>query len=209
MSNWFTSDTHWNHKNVIKYCNRPFKQVCNVCDGTKEDCAECNGDGFFPLVEEMNEKLIENWNKVVKPNDQVYHLGDLIFASKKAHVTELFKRLNGHIHWIYGNHDKSFRNAPGAAWQGDYKEVKINKQKFILSHYPFMSWNGQHNGTVMLHGHCHGNLKHNGTDLLIDVGTDCWNYTPAHVDEIMAEVEKIKAKNLNEHGKEILTRDHH
>ena len=50
---FFTSDTHFNHTNIIRFCNRPFKDVTH-----------------------MNETIIANWNSVVGPDDIIFHLGD-------------------------------------------------------------------------------------------------------------------------------------
>ena len=79
---FFTSDSHFCHKNIIEFCSRPFE-----------------------TVEEMNEKLVENWNKVVGPSDIVYHLGDFCFAGS-AEWHYLLGKLNGRIHLIIGNHDE-------------------------------------------------------------------------------------------------------
>ena len=77
---FFTSDTHFFHKNIIKYCNRPFGSV-----------------------EEMNEALVANWNSVVGPDDHVYHLGDFCFGNvEKWNWCLEPGRLNGHIHLILG-----------------------------------------------------------------------------------------------------------
>ena len=78
---WVTSDTHFNHANIIKYCNRPFSSV-----------------------EEMNEPIIANWNKVVSQGDTVYHLGDFALGNKSL-IPDFLERLNGHISFIMGNHD--------------------------------------------------------------------------------------------------------
>jgi calcineurin-like phosphoesterase family protein len=203
---WFTADTHFKHTNVIRYCNRPFKK--GTCCDVKE-CQDCKGYGFIPNTEEMDRVLIENWNNLVDPQDTVYHLGDVMFTGKKQDVVNIFSRLNGHIHWIYGNHDSKLRNAGGCTWAGDYKEIKAQKHKFILCHYPLMSWNGQSRGSIMLHGHCHGNLRHDNTKLLIDVGVDSWSYKPVSVEQIIEKVNKIKENNYKKHKTEILTDDHH
>lgn len=80
---YFTSDFHFNHANVIKYCNRPFE-----------------------TVDQMNEVLLKAWNEVVKPEDTVYFLGDFCFNPQKA--LEWLSKLNGEIIFISGNHDKTF-----------------------------------------------------------------------------------------------------
>ena len=88
---WFSSDHHFFHNNIIKYCNRPFE-----------------------TVEEMNEALVKNWNSVVGPDDHVYHLGDFCFGNvEKWNWCLEPGRLNGHIHLILGNHDPERVFRPG------------------------------------------------------------------------------------------------
>jgi len=81
MKTWLTSDTHFFHANIIKYCNRPFASV-----------------------EEMNETMIRNRNQVVSPGDLVWHLGDFSMG-KRSRVSEIRQQLNGRIHLVRGNHD--------------------------------------------------------------------------------------------------------
>lgn len=76
---FFTSDTHFGHANIIRFCNRPFRNV-----------------------EEMNEALIENWNLVVSEDDTVFHLGDFAFGGSNVWKS-IIPRLNGHINLIIGN----------------------------------------------------------------------------------------------------------
>lgn len=78
---YFIADTHFNHPNIIKYCNRPFKNTY-----------------------EMNEYIIQKWNSVVKKDDTVYHLGDVGFGSLQE-VKSLVERLNGTKILLKGNHD--------------------------------------------------------------------------------------------------------
>ena len=78
---FFTSDTHFNHANIIKFCNRPFKDV-----------------------EQMNEVMIANWNSVIGKDDTVFHLGDFCLGGA-AEWTKILDRLNGKIYLIMGNHD--------------------------------------------------------------------------------------------------------
>lgn len=112
----FTSDTHWYHKNIIKYSGRPFEDV-----------------------QEMNEKLINRWNTAVRPQDNVYHLGDFSFGNYDQ-TKNILKRLAGHKHFVKGNHDEVFEKNPDLYDYFDsvqnYKELKINGQHLVLFHFP-------------------------------------------------------------------------
>ncbi len=150
---FFTSDTHYGHENVIKYCSRPYKDKW-----------------------EMNEALIKNWNEVVGKDDQVYHLGDFGFMQPKE-LVEIIWRLNGRIILIPGNHDSSqFKNKlyeiPQSKLVVDerYKELSHNNRKIVLCHYPIESWNGMSHGSIHLHGHSHGKARQQ--DGRFDVGVD-------------------------------------
>lgn len=129
------------------------------------DHMDCRG---FSSVEEMNEYMIEQWNSVVRPNDETVVLGD--FSIGKAEETsEIFRRLHGKIYLVRGNHDrflddKEFK-APRLVWVKDYAEMSDNKRKVVLSHYPIMFYNGQYRRddkgipkTYMLHGHIHNTM---------------------------------------------------
>lgn len=149
MTTWFTSDTHFGHKNVIKYCNRPFE-----------------------TVDEMNLGLITKWNQCVQPGDEVYHLGDFAFC-RGSELNAIVSSLNGQIYLIRGNHDHSdTTKLKRFAWVKDYYELKVNGQKIVLCHYPIESWNGRHHGAWHLHGHCHGSLKDTLNHKRLDVGVD-------------------------------------
>ena len=78
---YFTSDLHFWHKNAIIYTHRPFE-----------------------IVEEMNEKLIECWNKTIQKNDEVYILGDVTMV-RPGRATEIITRLKGRKYLLMGNHD--------------------------------------------------------------------------------------------------------
>ena len=136
---YFTSDLHLGHKNIIKYEDRPWK-----------------------TVEDMTIGLIENWNEVVKPTDEVYILGDFAFQNSYTTpflITDILSRLNGKKHLIIGNHDtyinKQAFNPRYFEEMVHYKELKINGKFIILSHYPIESWNGKEHGSIHLHGHTH------------------------------------------------------
>ena len=160
MGIWFTSDTHFGHTNVIKYCNRPFKDT-----------------------QEMDEALVEKWNSRIKPQDTVYHLGDFSFRENRDWFNP--RMLRGKKILIRGNHDKKINKD---IWNEvhNYYELKVNKQMFVLSHYPFLEWNKGHRGSIHLHGHCHGNRAKDTAHLrMLDVGVDCHDYGPLHIDEVV------------------------
>jgi calcineurin-like phosphoesterase family protein len=136
---FYISDTHFGHKNAIKYDQRP----------------------FF-TVSEMDNAMIENWNRVVSPEDTVYHLGDFCFG-KKDEWLRIVKQLNGKKILIVGNHDRERMNKEiaGSFYAvRDYKEVFDNGCMVILCHYPILSYRNSYDLDYwMLHGHVHNTTK--------------------------------------------------
>lgn len=170
MADHITSDTHFWHNNILGFpsCNK-FRYDLY---GSKEDPES---------VGKMNEDMVKTWNKHVKPEDTVYHLGDFVISYGEKLETRTFgilKQLNGKIVLINGNHDnhvtKRIFNFLGHEVL-DYKELNLStgkeKVKVCMSHYPFASWNKAHHGSVMLHGHSHGSYTAPGGRIL-DVGWD-------------------------------------
>ena len=172
MSIFFTSDTHFFHKQIIQYCNRPWASV-----------------------EDMNAGLIDAWNGRVKPEDRVYFIGDFSFAGPVPSGT-IFNALNGEKHLIKGNHDHKVATrlswasvkdydliTPEIEYQDDDGEMKKFKQPIVLCHFPFISWDRMMHGSWHLHGHCHGNLADSGA-MRMDVGVDVTKYAPIRLDEV-------------------------
>lgn len=186
---FFTSDLHFRHGNIIKYCNRPFE-----------------------TVQEQTEKLIENWNKTVPDTATVFILGDFAFASKNQ-WRGILNQLTGKKYLILGNHDRH-NDIPEEMFEGicDLATVVIKIKEheyktFILSHRPILCWEGSDSGTIMLNGHIHSgpNIELTGDTLMYqflkdklcwDVGVDNNNYKPISVEEVL---EKIKNKVKNEY----------
>ncbi len=186
---WFTSDTHFGHANVIRFNKRPFKDV-----------------------EQMDAMLIKNWNSVVGYQDDVYHLGDFSLTSAERSL-RILEQLNGRIHLIKGNHEKSVLEKSFTrekfAWIKDYYELKVDdpdargkhsQQSIVLLHYAMKVWNKSHHGSWHLYGHSHGSLPDDINSLSFDVGVDSHDYFPISYDEVKRIMSKKEFKPIDHHG---------
>lgn len=150
----------------------------------------------------MDETIIRNWNGVIGPDDDVYHLGDVCFMRPDA-ARALLSRLNGRIHLLRGNHDKGQFLAECSGrfeWVKEYHELHVGKQMIVLGHYPFVTWNKSHHGSWNLHGHCHGTLPVDVSSLRLDVGVDCHRYGPISFDAVGELMSKRTFKPIDHHG---------
>lgn len=184
---FFTSDEHYFHSNIIKpeYCNRPFANV-----------------------EEMNAELIRRHNELVKPGDEVFHLGDFTF--NKNRVKEILSQLNGKHHLIMGNHDachpihcktrekkdrlQRFYFDAGFGIVTNYLQVHIlprpQGDNVDLYHLPFAGYENDRYGNIrledkgqwLIHGHVHQHWKIKGKQ--INVGVDVWDFYPVPITEL-------------------------
>jgi len=168
---YFTADTHFGHGNIIKLCNRPFES------GKEHDW-----------------ELIERWNSLVRPEDTVYHLGDFGFGSPNF-LSSIRERLNGKIHMVWGNHDKRQKRKKISHLFDtvqDYLEITVQepaepkpKKVFIVMfHYPILSWNRKHYGSIQLHGHYHNAALPFLLKNTVNVGVDNWNFFPVSYEQI-------------------------
>lgn len=172
MADWFTSDLHFGHTNIIKYSSRPFKDA-----------------------NEMDAYLINEINKVVKPDDTLRMLGDWLFGPDKIRrFLEYRNRIAcQNIITIWGNHDdvirhdKDVRNA--LQWSGDFLETHVQKQRFTLCHYALRVWDKSHHGAYHLYGHSHATLPDDPTSRSFDCGVDTQlfghkRFTPYSFEEV-------------------------
>jgi calcineurin-like phosphoesterase family protein len=138
----------------------------------------------------MNDSIIENWNKEIKPNDEVYHLGDFAFKSDYK-IDDIMKALNGKIYLLKGNHEQiACKHSWRFEWIKDYFEIKQTDPKIVVFHYPMVSWNWSYHGSIHLFGHVHGNYIGQGKSM--DVGVDPNNFKPISLDEILTKFKNIK-----------------
>ncbi len=176
---FFTSDTHFNHTNIIAYCQRPFR---NVYD--------------------MNETIIANWNNVVGPDDIVFHLGDFCLGGADE-WNRILERLNGKIYLILGNHDlKNIRQGLIDRFEHIAMSmcIQIRKKKIYLNHFPYLCFEGGYNHDVwQLFGHVHTRPSNTGIDasrlqylypIQLDVGVDNNNFTPLSFEQVQTQILK-------------------
>ena len=151
MNRFFTSDQHCFHNNILNL--QPETRI---------------GDS----IEEMNELIVDIWNKTVKPNDRVDILGDFSFA-KWDKTLNVLNRLNGKLYLTIGNHDHWINPVTSAFFQDDHKHMRIEKfdgKYIVMCHYPIARWDRMGYGSYHLHGHSHGNYTAEGR--ILDVGID-------------------------------------
>lgn len=179
MNTFFTADTHFQHANIIKYCNRP-----------------------FPSVGEMDEALIRNWNSVVGPSDVTYHLGDFSFRDPSQYL----RRLNGHIYFVHGNHDKPMKHYQTihdrerkVTFLPALAEATVECQTIVLCHYSLRTWNKSHYGVWHLYGHSHGTLPDDPHARSLDVGVDVHGYRPIAFEEVSIYMAKKLWKPIDHH----------
>ena len=166
--NYYTADLHLGHANIIGHSKRPFS-----------------------CVEEMNDTIIQNWRGIIKEEDDVYILGDMIFRDKDP--VKLLSQLTGKLHLIKGNHDKFIKNPECRKYfesVNDILEVNDNGRRVVLFHYPMVEWDAFYQGSIHLYGHIHNNdcqakqimdSIHN----CYNVGMDCLNFVPMTLDQII------------------------
>ncbi len=182
MTKFFTADQHLGHRNILRFCNRPFSSTS-----------------------EMDEAIVLNHNEVAKPNDEVYILGDIAFRGSPGYIRSLISRLNGKLYLIQGNHDKlALKNEDLFQWIKPLYEFYIQdktahggRRLVTLCHYSMRVWNKSHHGmksSIHLFGHSHSGLNDTDTAASMDVGVDSaakilGQYRPFSYEEVVAHIQ--------------------
>ena len=188
MCTWLTSDSHFEHSNVLHLAGRNFSSI-----------------------QEHDDVLIDNWNKRVGKDDDVYHLGDFTLSGPGSAIS-LFARLNGNIR-VLGypwHHDKRWLPRNGVCGFSNFfsasgvrvwidppmvvlEDVETNADgrgvPMTLCHYPLESFDRSHYGALCAHGHAHGKARR--VQNRIDVGVDSafalvGEYRPLRLEEAAA-----------------------
>lgn len=165
---WVISDTHFGHHNTIKYCNRPFTGPT-----------------------EMDWHMVEKWNSVVKPQDKVYHLGDVYMGCSNGYAEKVLQSLNGHKRLILGNHDSG---KDQLLWR-HFEKIGVWRMfpefGLLLTHVPvdpsalFRGKTGNEKKPKKLlniHGHIHNNKSPTVDHRCVCV--EQINYTPINIEEL-------------------------
>lgn len=179
---YYTSDLHIGHANILKHCNRPFSNV-----------------------DEMNEALIENWNRRLCHNDTVFVLGDLFFRNALP-ASHYLERMKGKKHLIIGNHDRGWMKQTDVMRYFEdislMREVVDRGRKLTLCHYPMLAWNGCGKGAYHIYGHVHSNLDHGYGSILaamphaLNACVDVNHFQPVTFEELQINNNRIRQQEI-------------
>lgn len=162
------SDLHFDHANIIRYCNRPFGSV-----------------------NEMNRAMIRNWNGVVDKDSTVYYLGDMAYGRGNRTIDYWLSRLNGKVRFIRGNHDTDIITR--AEVIQDQFPVSCRGNEFLLMHDPYrpIDWDGwiihgdKHNNNLKQFPHIHIRNK------TVNVCAELTGYAPISLDDIISKISSV------------------
>lgn len=199
-----TSDIHFNHRAILKYC--PHRNVDNVDVSDAKNIPDS-------AINKMNELIISNWNSKVKPEDEVFILGDVAMGLIDRSPA-LIRRLNGTKHLIAGNHDvklvkmcknrePGFENLFASIDRMKNITVTHNSEKypFVMCHFPLVHWEKQNHGAIQLYGHMHSDPDKRFLNewRQMDIGMDGNNLRPYSLEEIMEIMVDRKIKDVDHH----------
>lgn len=181
---FFTSDTHFGHKGIIPMCRQRYENN----------------------VEKMDHALVQAWNFAVKPEDTVYHLGDLSFTGLERTVANV-GQLNGKIKLIPGNHD----NPQMMHRLQDMNLLEVLPElvylrlehgvRIVLCHYPLYSWRNMQLGSYHFHGHCHGAVPVMGRRMDVGVDVGVMSFRPRSLDFLIDLLKGSSYVQVDHHTK--------
>ena len=170
----FTADTHFGHAAIIRMAGRPFSSI-----------------------DEHDQTMLDNWNALVAPGDQVFVVGDFAHKSDNERARRIFHKLRGAKHLVGGNHDGEFvRTQLPWSTVSDRVKLTVGGQKIVLDHYPMRSWEGVRAGAIQLYGHVHNRLDVWPNSC--DVGVDAWNFRPVTLDDIRPRLAEAYEHQMEE-----------
>jgi calcineurin-like phosphoesterase family protein len=177
--NYYMADPHFGHDNSIDFCKRPFHST-----------------------KQMDEAILANINARVKPDDDLWILGDFGFgytANQDGYLKSIHERINCRTHLVIGNHDKENDRVLSLPWASvsPLVEMKDGTRHVTLCHYPMITWYRARRGAVMLFGHVHDGWL--GSRNCINVGVDVWQFRPVRLAEAMKRGNKLPVNPMWSH----------
>lgn len=171
MRTFITSDLHFGHTNIMKFC--------------PQSRARFNND-----VNYMNEEMVREWNTCVQPEDLVYILGDVAFLPADK-ATGYMRRCNGRKILVEGNHDRKLLKDPSFRRCFEevhkYLDINYNGHKCVMFHYPIAEWDQMHRGALHFHGHLHGGVSGLENFRARDMGMDATGYIVVEMERAIAD----------------------
>ena len=175
---YFTADTHFGHSpnqvghgGIIFHAHRPFKNT-----------------------DEMDQVLIDNWNKTIGKKDVVYIIGDFCWRNHGHY----FHALNGKKILIVGSHDKMPQDIlKNFTEVHKYLGKLIDKTLVIMFHWCLRTWQGAIHGSIHLYGHSHGRLPEYDDSMCCDIGVDVWDYFPVPWEVVKYKMSLKKKKEFD------------
>lgn len=173
MTRFVVSDHHFNHENIIEYCNRPFDSV-----------------------DEMNQHMIERWNSVVSEDDVIIHIGDVAFTGGGSDSpSEILENLNGQKMVIAGNHDESINPDEFPYPVVESTVIQYHGYRFWCTHRPedvpdeWTEW--------LIHGHVHNDqpfIEYQNNK--INVSVERTKYTPLPLSQLVKGLKSMRGSNI-------------
>ena len=221
---WVTSDLHFRHENILSFELNRYKMLNTTLqdeviklakeDGySKEDMEMMSDEEWADYehrvnhlnIEKHDNELIRRWNEKITNKDLVFILGDFCFGTG-LRANEILKQLKGRKVLVKGNHDNIFmdKDFDTSLFEEivDYKEIKVDKQHFILFHFPIQVWNKSHKGSIHLYGHIHSNettlhKMEYQIENSYNVGVDVNNYYPVCLKEYVERSKPLEWEVLD------------
>lgn len=182
MRTYITSDLHFGHTNIMKFCPQSRARFKND-------------------VNYMNETMVAEWNSIVEPEDMVYILGDVAFLPAQK-ASEYMERCNGRKILVQGNHDRKLLNDPRFRRCFEeihhYLDITYNGYKICMFHYPIAEWDQMHRGALHFHGHLHGGVSGLEAFRARDMGMDATGFIVIEMERAIndAMTGKIKGHHV-------------
>ena len=174
---FYIADTHFGHEKVLDFCQRPFQ-----------------------TIHEMDAMIIENWNRVVSKEDDVYVIGDFMFRS--AQTPEYYlEKLNGKLHLIRGNHERwTNRVDVKRYFESDNMIIEItdSNSHLVLCHYPIAEWPRYYRGSLHIFGHIHNTREGAAYEYylkqpcMFNAGVDINQFMPVTLEQLIENNRRFK-----------------